>query len=63
MVAHFTKKNLKENEFKYTVLYVAKPGIPNLHRQLLRQEAFGTFKLNSVTPHGTNVNIDFSSYL
>lgn len=63
LVMRFSEAGHKEDNFKYMVIYVAKPSCQDLRRTLLRKEAFWTYKLDTITPRGLNMKIDYLSYL
>lgn len=63
MVEHFLQKGHKEDEFMCSVLHVGRGTGDNLQTDLLRNEAFWTQKLGTMTPAGLNLNLDFSSFL
>lgn len=62
MVSHFQVIKHKEKDFTFTVLYAAQTNNADMQKLLLRQ-AFWIYRLNSLSPYGMNLDLDYSAYL
>lgn len=63
LVQNFVEMNHTDSDFKFLILETVeqKPGQHRqLDKELLKRETFWIFKLNTVIPHGLNVDIDYS---